>query len=96
MNEPACLGQKIWLNDEKPVDPEKRMFQSILIQAVKDYITSPEEKNNIRDWAENKLGTFKFCAMSMSMGTNELQKITLEKLDEIDNSGETKFSYSRA
>lgn len=95
MSDPAYLGEKIWISGENPVIPEKRLFQSIVIQAIKDYITEPEEKNDVRLWAKKKLGTFKFCAMGMGIRMAELQRMMLSKLDEIDRTGETQFRYSR-
>jgi hypothetical protein len=73
--------------------PEIRIFQSIVIQAVKDYMTVPEEKPEIRHWVETKEGTFKYCAVAMKVKVSELQKMMLSKLDEIDRSGETKFKW---
>jgi len=96
MDNPAYLGQKIWISEENPVIPEKRIFQSIIIQAIKDYVTKPEEKKAVRIWAKEELGTFKFCAMAMGIKINELQRMMLSKLDEIDRSDETQFRYSRA
>lgn len=81
---------------ESPASPEERIFQSIIIQAVKDYITVPEEKKNVKKWVKRKLGTFKLCAVSMGIGMGELQSLMLNKMDEIDRKHETVFKYSRA
>lgn len=95
MSDPAYVDEKIWMNEDNPVIPEKRIFQSIVIQAIKDYITEPEEKNDVRMWAKKELGTFKFCAMAMGIRMAELQRMMLSKLDDIDRTGETQFRYSR-
>ncbi len=93
---PALDGQSIWGEEESPTSPEIRIFQTIVIQAVKDYITNPEEKKIIREWVKKKLGTFKYCAKSMRMSVNHLRKLMLKKFEEIDRTGETVFKYSRA
>ena len=92
---PAILGQNIW-EEEDPASPEKRVFQTILIQAIKDYITAPEEKKEVRKWVQGKLGTFKLCAMSMGMGIDKLQLMMLKKMNEVDRTHENKWGYSRA
>jgi len=91
---PAYSGYNLW-EENQPV-PERKVFQSIIIQAIKDYVTSPEEKQDVREWVRGKSGTFRMCAISMGIGMNRLQQMMLRKLNEVDKSGEREFKYSRS
>lgn len=71
---------------------EKRLMQSVLIQAMRDYAesgtsnswTSRSDKEEAKRWVVEMSGTFELVAHAMDMEPETLQKMCLDKMRKID------------
>jgi len=77
----------------------KRLAQSILLQAIKDYAHGPKRdlelskflKISVKKWVKNKSGTFELCADAMNMSPDKLQKMMIDKMKAIDEGEQLKI-----
>lgn len=81
-------------NNNRKKIPEEQLMIAVFIQALKDYKDDHRNRRIIRQWVNNMAGTFDMCASAIGTDMETLKKITLDKLDRIDN-GESlnEFNY---
>lgn len=68
-----------------PILPYTRLMQAVIIQAMKDYINDRSERKFIKRWVKKMNGTFKLCCEAWGRTPEEVQKMMLEKMKEIDH-----------
>lgn len=66
---------------------EKRLLQSIVIQAIKDYVYLPEERTKIKKWVTEEQGLFNLCALAMSQRSEDLKEMMIDKMKDIERGG---------
>lgn len=70
---------------------EDRLYMAIIKQAIVDYYNGHRNpklyahyKEDVRDWVENRSGTFNLCARAYKVNSDYLQKIMRRKMYRIE------------